>query len=82
MAEPVRVVERVRAAAGIGHAPPPAAAVTVFLQIFALAAACYVGMFARTQLLRSLRRRQRRRQWRALDSAATRGGSSTPAQPA
>ncbi len=57
-------------------------AVTVFLQIFAIAAACYVGIFARAQIVRTLRRRQRRREWRALDGVAPRGNSKTPVQPA
>jgi hypothetical protein len=56
--------------------------VTVFLQLFAIAAACYVGIFARAQILRTMRRRQRRRAWRALDGVSPRGNSKTPVQPA
>jgi len=56
--------------------------VTLFLQIFVIAGACYVGVFARTQLLRSSRRRRLRREWRALDDATSRSGSRTPVQPA
>ena len=42
---------------------------TVFLQVFVLAAACYLGLWARAQLQRALRRRERRRAWRQLDTA-------------
>jgi hypothetical protein len=66
-------------AARNGRAPPSGApAVSLFLQIFVIAGACYVGVFAREQLLRSRRRRQRRREWRALDNAVPRSDSQTP----
>lgn len=63
-----------------GRAPLSGApAVTLFLQIFVIAVACYVGMFAREQILRRRRRRQRRREWRALDNTVQqRSDSQTP----
>ena len=68
----------VRGAAG---ASLPVPAVTLFLQLFVIVGLCYVGVFARAQLLRTWRRRQLRREWRALDERATRPGSQTPIQP-
>jgi len=51
--------------------------VTLFLQLFALGAACYVAVFAREQLRRRHRRLMRRREWRALDQAPPQRGRST-----
>jgi hypothetical protein len=56
--------------------------VTVFLQLFVIVGACYVGVFARGQFLRARRRWRRRREWRALDGRLQRGGSPTPPRPA
>ena len=55
---------------------------TLFLQIFVIVAVCYVGVFARAQFLRTRRRRQLRREWRALDERASRPHSQTPIRPA
>jgi hypothetical protein len=55
--------------------------VTLFLQIFVLVGSCYVGIFAHGQIRRTLRRRRRRRAWRALDTTVPRRGSRTPVQP-
>jgi hypothetical protein len=56
--------------------------VTLFLQIFVIVAVGYVGVFARAQYLRTRRRLQLRREWRALDERTTRPGSQTPISPA
>ena len=55
---------------------------TLFLQLFVIVGLCYVAVFARSQFLRTRKRRQLRREWRALDERASRPHSQTPVSPA
>jgi len=55
--------------------------VTVFLELFVLAAVCYVALVTRTHVRRYLRRRELRRSWRRPPSRTPRPPSRTPRPP-
>ena len=68
------------------RAPPPALSlrrpVTVFLELFVLAAVCYVALVTRSQVKRWLRRREIRRAWRRPPAQSRpRPPSHTPRPP-